>query len=269
MGKRKNSSETKESKKKFRSIDSHPDGISNCPWPSTIVPNSICIDECGCGSYMGQLTIGAVYLKDGFDMKGIHDSKKLKEHEREKLSKELRSDPNIVYHVEHIFVEEFDTIGGLKYAWRLGCQRATDHLLEKLKLENIFPNKIILDGNKTFEHELPIECIEKADSIFVGVSAAAILAKVERDAQMVELASHFLVLSTSPISDEFKADARKQFEIILKNGKGYRHSKIHDDLIAQGIYTNLHRKTYNPLKSKLIPKVVTARMLEEMKQITI
>jgi ribonuclease HII len=270
MGKRKNSSETpKVSKKKFRTIDTHPDGIGGSPWPSLIVPNSICIDECGCGSFMGPLTIGAVYLKPGFEGKGIHDSKKLKPHEREKISRELKADPNIVYHVEHISNQEMDEIGGLKYAWRLGCQRATDHLLEKLKLENIIPTSIILDGNKTFEHDLPITCIEKADSIYVAVSSAAILAKTERDALMVEFASNFVVLSIGPISDEFSEDARKQFQIILKDGKGYRHSVIHDNLIKSGIYTNLHRKSYNPLKSKLIPKVVSARMLEEMKQITI
>ncbi len=270
MGKRKNLSEiSKGSKKKFRTIETHPNGISNCAWPKTIVPNSICLDEVGCGAWCGDLVICAVYLKPEFDVKGIHDSKKLKEHEREKISRELQNDPNIVYHVEHISNEELDSLGGLGIAWKIGCQRATNHLLEKLQILNIQPNSIIVDGNKCFEHYLPIRCVEKADSIYTAIAAASILAKVQRDSQMIAFSEKFKIVSISPQSQTDEQEAREQFKIILKSGKGYRHSNIHDNLIAKGIYTDLHRKTYNPLKSKLIPKVVSARMLEEMKQIKI
>jgi ribonuclease HII len=244
--KRKAEKEKKISRKKFRTLETHPDGINGSRWPSELIENAIYLDEVGCGAWMGPLVIGATFLLPGFNVQGIHDSKKLKPHEREKVNNEIRSNPNIIFHVEHITNNELDEVGGLGNAWQIGMNRATQHLQEKLKLLNVEATNVIVDGNKTFNTILPIQAIEKADAIYIGVAAAAILAKVERDTLMESLSGQY-----------------PEFKEILKNGKGYRHSAQHSNLISQGIYTDLHRKTYNPLKTKLIPKVVTKRQLEK------
>jgi ribonuclease HII len=232
------------SKKRFRTAETHPSGISNKAWPTKLVPNAIYLDEVGQGAWMGPLSVGAVYLLDGFEAKGIHDSKLLKPHEREKVYEELKSHPLILFHVEHISNAELDDLGGLGKAWKEAMKRAVSKMSQLTRDRGLKVERVILDGNKTFESTIPVECFVKADSIYTGVSAAAIMAKVERDKMMERLSANY-----------------PEFEKIMKNGKGYRFGVAHDDLIARGVYTDLHRKTYNPLKSVLADMLVPTKML--------
>jgi ribonuclease HII len=100
-------------------------------------------------------------------------------------------------------------------------------------------SQVILDGNKTVDNtEVPITPVIKADRLITGVSAASILAKVSRDDYMKNIADQY------PL----------EFRDIFIKGKGYRYNKSHDELIKKGIYTNLHRKSYNPLRTVLAEK---------------
>ena len=102
---------------------------------------------------------------------------------------------------------------------------------------------MILDGNKPV-YGMPLSVIShvSADQSFLGVAAASVLAKVSRDRLMVSYA---------------ESGKYPEFYDIFKKGKGYRHTQHHSNLIAQGIYTDLHRTTYNPLKTVLQGKIVT------------
>jgi ribonuclease HII len=223
----------------------------NIPWPKTTTDNelkeTIWIDEAGMGSWAGPLYIGAAYLLPEFNIIGIHDSKLLKPHERDKLYEELISSPYLVYHVESVSNAELDQVGGLGIAWRLGIRRAVASLVSKIeqKYPEVILKKAVLDGNKCVEDcKLPIVPVSKADQVFVGVSVAAILAKVSRDRYMVEIADNY-----SP-----------DWKDIFQKGKGYRHSQNHSDLINQKKFTDLHRRSYNPLKRILAGRIVTKRM---------
>jgi ribonuclease HII len=235
----------KKDRKKYRNVLSHPNGLNGKEWPTAIEHNVAYLDEVGAGAWMGPLSIGGVIILPGFNLDGVHDSKLLKPHERDVIYKQAQNCPHIVYHVEHITNDELDELGGLGNAWHVGMSRCVDNLMKKHPID-----KIIVDGNKSFEHKIPMEYIIGADSIHVGVALASIMAKVERDNYMESIAHKY-----------------PEFEKIIKNGKGYRYGPVHEDLIKQKIYTDLHRKTYAPLKHILRGKFVTKRMLEESKDL--
>lgn len=231
--------------KYYRNQDTHPDGIMHSKrmnaWPPLQLEDhehTIWVDEAGQGSWAGPLHIGAVYILPGFNIKGIHDSKMLHEHERFVLYHQLIHSPHLIYHVQSVTREEIDN-PRIGVAWQNGTRRAVEKVLEKLKEQQpqVKISKVVVDGSKTIKNcPLPVEAISKADSRFVGVGAAAILAKVSRDLLMEQLGD-------KPEYSTFKE--------IFQKGKGYAFSQQHRDLIEQGVYTDLHRQSFNPLKSYL------------------
>jgi ribonuclease HII len=52
----------------------------------------------------------------------------------------------------------------------------------------MLPDKVLVDGNKVPNLPMAAEAIVKGDRIVGQISAASILAKVERDAELVQLA---------------------------------------------------------------------------------
>jgi ribonuclease HII len=235
--------------KRTRCLETHPEGLKLagkfCPWPILQddifkIKNTIWVDEAGMGCYAGPLHVGFTYLRENFDLKtvdGIHDTKLLKPHERKNLYDIILKSPDIVHHIEICTNDELDDLGGLGQAWQKTIRKGVSFLKQKILSEYPDTNLeyVCLDGNKTVEGVcIPVRPVVKGDRKYIGVSAAAILAKVSRDAYMVDI-----------------ADEYAEFSEFFKKGKGYRHSKAHDDLILQGVFTELHRKTYNPLKTVL------------------
>jgi ribonuclease HII len=265
ISKKNKTEKPKRDMKKYRTEITNPEGIrysgENIPWPFTTseeeLKKTLWIDEAGMGAWAGPLHVAGTYILPTFKLMGIHDSKLLKIHEREALYEKLIKSNDLLFHVESISNEELDSVGGLGGAWRLGIRRVIDNLHRQV--QELFPSivleKTVLDGNKdVMDCKVPVVSVPKADRIFIGVGAASILAKVSRDKMMTEYAD---------------SGKYKEFETIFKNGKGYRHSKYHSDLIENGLHTDLHRKTYNPLKSYLNKKrrIVTRRILERKLQI--
>ncbi len=230
----------KKSKKLFRNQTSHPQGIRDkkvqYPWPITNHEwntYSIYIDEAGMGSLAGPLYVGGAVLLPGFDIQGLHDSKLLRVHEREAAYEQLTHCPHLLYHVEKVSNTEIDDLklGG---AWREGIRRTIHQLREKATVLGIDLKQVILDGNRVVkETELPVVAEISADRRFAGVSAAAILAKVSRDQYMASIASEY-----------------PEFTKIFIERHGY-YSNEHKELILQGKYTPLHRKSFNPLAEYL------------------
>ncbi len=130
------------------------------------------VDEAGRGPLAGPVFAAAVILDDLTPIKGLADSKKLSPLKRDKLYDEIRARA-LCCSVAQASVEEIDRLNILQ-ATMLAMQRAVQGL--RLK-----PGKVLVDGNRLPVLDILAEAIVKGDSKVPCISAASILAKVERD----------------------------------------------------------------------------------------
>jgi len=150
------------------------------------------IDEVGRGPYAGPLVIGACILPENRDenpwIEELNDSKKLSEKKREKLYEIIKK--NATSATGWVSSKELDEIG-MSEALRLATRRA----VEKIQKEKVPFNEIIIDGISNFLKGTKLEkyavTMKKADFLIKEVSAASIVAKVERDNYMKELAKKY------------------------------------------------------------------------------
>lgn len=145
---------------------------------------AICgIDEAGRGPLAGPVVAAAVILPRKGRPKGLDDSKQLSLEAREQLAARIRAVGLVA--VGLASVEEIDALNILR-ASHLAMRRAFDELV-KLQM----PVAAIVDGNMSPELPCPVECVVDGDVIVPIVSAASIIAKVERDRMMTELCAQF------------------------------------------------------------------------------
>ena len=140
------------------------------------------VDEVGRGPLAGPVVACAVVLPVGFDRKitrRLKDSKQLDREEREELSLILRE--KVPYGVGMADVEEIDRINILR-ASHLAMLRAFENVPSR-------PGYALVDGNQPPSLPCPVTCIISGDAISVSIAAASIIAKVERDKIMRELAA--------------------------------------------------------------------------------
>ena len=150
------------------------------------------IDEVGRGPYAGPLVIGACILPRDREnhpwIDELNDSKKLSEKKREKLYAEIKK--NATSATGWVSANELDEIG-ISGALKLATRRA----VEKIKAEKTPFTEIIIDGISNFlvgtKLEKYVTTMKKADFLIKEVSAASIVAKVERDNYMKELAEKY------------------------------------------------------------------------------
>lgn len=143
---------------------------------------SICgIDEAGRGPLAGPVVAAAVILPRKGRPKGLDDSKQLSAEAREELALKIRA--VAVVGVGVASVEEIDSLNILR-ASHLAMQRAFAALSE-------IPVAAIVDGNMAPELPCPVEWVIDGDVIVPIVSAASIIAKVERDRMMSDLCAQY------------------------------------------------------------------------------
>lgn len=130
------------------------------------------VDEAGRGPLAGPVFAAAVILDDLSPINGLADSKKLSPLKRDKLYDQIRARA-LCCSVAQASVEEIDRLNILQ-ATMLAMQRAVQGL--RLK-----PGKVLVDGNRLPVLDILAEAIVKGDSKVPCISAASILAKVERD----------------------------------------------------------------------------------------
>ena len=130
------------------------------------------VDEAGRGPLAGPVVAAAVILDELQPIKGLNDSKKLSPRKRERLFDEIRAKA-LCCSIAQASVEEIDTLNILQ-ATLLAMRRA----VEGLRLK---PNKVLVDGNRLPQLKVPAEAIVKGDARVRAISAASILAKVQRD----------------------------------------------------------------------------------------
>lgn len=140
------------------------------------------VDEAGRGPLAGSVYAAAVILDDNNPIIGLADSKKLSEKKRDFLSAEIKT-KSLAWAIASCSAQEIDEINILQ-ASLLAMKRAIEAMQAQF---NITPNLVQVDGNKCPKISLPCEAIVKGDSKVQAISAASILAKVARDAELYEL----------------------------------------------------------------------------------
>ena len=130
------------------------------------------VDEAGRGPLAGPVFAAAVILDELHPIKGLADSKKLSPRRRDALYDEIRAKA-LCCSVAQASVEEIDRVNILQ-ATMLAMRRAVDGL--RLK-----PAKVLVDGNRLPVLDVRAEAIVQGDAKVAAISAASILAKVERD----------------------------------------------------------------------------------------
>ena len=149
------------------------------------------IDEVGRGPYAGPLVIGACILGDWQNsedaewIEKLTDSKKLSAKRREELYV-LIKEKALATATGWVSSAEIDEVG-LSEALRLATRRA----VEQIQKTKVPFSEIIIDGTMNFlagtKLEKYVSTLKKGDFLVKEISAASILAKVERDKYMTEL----------------------------------------------------------------------------------
>lgn len=137
------------------------------------------VDEVGRGPLIGNVVAAAVILDPQKPIDGLTDSKKLSEKKRLALYP-LIKERALAWSVAYASPAEIDELNIL-HATMLAMRRAVEGLV-------VMPEYALIDGNRCPPGlSCPSEPIIKGDLTEPAISAASILAKVDRDAEMVEL----------------------------------------------------------------------------------
>ena len=155
------------------------------PRPAPTLPTGslLCgVDEAGRGPLAGSVFAAAVVLDPARPIKGLADSKVLAEAVRERLARQIRS-KSVAWAIASASVDEIDSINILQ-ASLLAMRRA----VEALGME---PGEVCVDGLHTPLVAFPCRAIVDGDALVEAISAASILAKTARDAEMTLLDRRF------------------------------------------------------------------------------
>ncbi|MDG4551378.1 MAG: ribonuclease HII [Candidatus Contendobacter sp.] len=136
------------------------------------------VDEAGRGPLAGPVVAAAVVLDPSRPIAGLADSKKLSAARRERLANEIR-DNALAWALGRAEVAEIDRVNILQ-ATLLAMQRAVAAL-------SVAPANVLVDGNRCPSLICPCRAIVKGDATVPAISAASILAKVARDAELRRL----------------------------------------------------------------------------------
>lgn len=141
------------------------------------------VDEAGRGPLAGPVVVAAVILDPQRPIAGLNDSKKLSESARDRLAPLIRAQA-MAFHIVVVPCSEIDQHNILQATLR-GMARSLRGL-------SVAPEYALIDGNK-LPRDLPCaaRAIVQGDALEPAISAASILAKVERDRLMVAMDTTF------------------------------------------------------------------------------
>ena len=153
-------------------------------YPRPDDPRLLCgVDEAGRGPLAGAVYAAAVVLDPRSPrINGLVDSKMLDPGTLEKLAARIKARA-LAWSVASASVEEIDTINILR-ASLLAMKRA----VETLGME---PEEVCVDGNMLPPIAGKCRAIVKGDQLVAAISAASILAKVARDAEMASMEARY------------------------------------------------------------------------------
>jgi ribonuclease HII len=180
------------------------------------------VDEVGRGPLAGDVVAAAVILDPERPIAGLRDSKKVPQRQREALSEQIRSSA-LAWAIGRASVAEIDQINILQ-ASLLAMRRAVDALQPA-------PEFVLVDGNRLPQWNYASAAVVKGDDRVAAIAAASILAKVQRDGEMVALDLHFPGYG-------------------LAQHKGYP-TKAHFEALQRLGVSPIHRRSFAPVKALL------------------
>jgi ribonuclease HII len=180
------------------------------------------VDEAGRGPLAGAVFAAAVILDPNKPIAGLADSKKLSEKKRDFLAGEIK-EKALAWAIASCSAEEIDEINILQ-ASLLAMKRA----VEVLSLQ---PDELLVDGLHCPKLLIPMRAIVQGDSKEACISAASILAKTARDAELYILDEQY-----------------PQYG--FAKHKGYP-TPLHMQMLALHGVLPIHRKTYAPVRRLL------------------
>ena len=144
-----------------------------------VLPGYAGVDEAGRGCLVGTVFAAALMLPAHYDLPGLTDSKKLSEAKRDALAAQIKRQVT-AWAVASASPAEIQRLNIL-HATMLAMRRAVAALPRQ-------PEKVWIDGNRVPpDLAVPAEAVVKGDAKIAAVSAASILAKTARDAEMYAL----------------------------------------------------------------------------------
>ena len=143
-------------------------------------------DEAGRGPLAGPVCASAVVLPKAFPFELLNDSKKLSE-KRRLTVEPLIKEKAVAWAVAWATPKEIDQINILQ-ASLLAMKRAFEKVVVQLNAQNLTPDILLVDGNKTPKVNIKCQAIVKGDAKIPEIMAASILAKNARDRFMIKAA---------------------------------------------------------------------------------
>jgi len=181
------------------------------------------VDEVGRGPLAGDVVTAAVILPANHGIEGLADSKVLSSRQRENLYLDIVGRA-LCWSVARATVEEIDRFNILQ-ATLMAIRRAVMGLSQQ-------PDFVAVDGNRLPQWEYRGEAVVKGDGRVEVISAASILAKVVRDAEM------------------------KAFDVTYPGygfaaNKGYGTPQ-HLEALARKGPTAIHRRSFGPVREQMV-----------------
>jgi ribonuclease HII len=136
------------------------------------------VDEAGRGPLAGPVVAAAVMFDVNADIDGVADSKVLRAAQRDNVASRIR-ETALSVGIGIASHDEIDAINILQ-ATMLAMRRA-------IAVMDPAPAFLLVDGNRFVDDRLPFRTVVKGDALCFSIAAASILAKVERDAIMLDL----------------------------------------------------------------------------------
>lgn len=180
------------------------------------------VDEAGRGPLAGPVVAAAVIIDPRRPIEGVGDSKTIATKRRQKLAAEImeRATGWAVAEATAAEIDELNILG----ATLLAMQRAVAALTPS-------PELVLVDGLHCPSLRCPAHAVVKGDASVASIGAASILAKVNRDAQMVECARLYPGYG-------------------FERHKGYPTREHLRALARQGVSPQ-HRRSFRPVKRYL------------------
>ena len=179
------------------------------------------VDEVGRGPLAGDVVAAAVILTES-PLEGVTDSKMLTPERREALAERIRVEA-VSWALGRATVAEIDELNILQ-ASLLAMRRAVEAL-------PIQPSLVLVDGNRLPKWPYEARAIVKGDLSEPSIGAASILAKVQRDAEMLALHEHYPAYG-------------------FDRHKGYP-TKVHLAALKTAGVSPVHRRSFGPVRRLL------------------
>ena len=181
------------------------------------------VDEAGRGPLAGSVYAAAVILDPARPIEGLADSKALTAARRESLAEQIQANA-LSWCIASASVEEIDTLNILR-ATLLAMQRAVEGLTHP-------PQVAMVDGNQAPKLRCRVQTVIKGDALIPAISAASILAKTARDADLLRLHGQY---------PQYGFDQHKGYGTALHMARLREHGPCPE-----------HRRSFAPVRKLLV-----------------